>query len=152
MRIHSLERQQWIELPLEQVVDFFCRAENLALITPRWMHFDLKTPPPIEMRSGTRIDYRISLFGVPMRWRTKITQWRDGSSFIDVQERGPYALWEHFHEFKPMAGGVLMTDRVRYQLPFGWVGLVAHGVAVRRALDAIFDFRFERIRAIHARG
>ncbi len=148
MRTHILERQQWIGRPLEEVFDFFSQAENLTLITPPWMYFDLKTPIPIEMRSGTRIDYRISLLGVPMRWRTLIGQWKPGSGFSDFQESGPYAWWEHRHEFHPMGGGVLMTDRVSYRLPFGWIGRVAHWLVVRRALDAIFDFRFERIQEI----
>ena len=148
MRTHTLERQQWIGRPLEEVFDFFSRAENLALITPPWMDFDLKTPIPIEMRLGTRIDYRISLIGVPMRWRTLIDRWNPGSGFSDVQERGPYAWWEHRHEFHPMGGGVLITDRVSYRLPFGWIGLVAHWLVVRRALDGIFDFRFGRIQEI----
>jgi ligand-binding SRPBCC domain-containing protein len=148
VRTHTLERQQWIGRPLEEVFDFFSRAENLALITPPWMYFDLKTPVPIEMSSGTRIEYRISLLGVPMRWRTLIGHWSPGSGFSDFQERGPYAWWEHHHKFHPMGGGVLMTDRVSYRLPFGWIGLVAHWLVVRRALDAIFDFRFERIEEI----
>ena len=148
MRTHILERQQWIGRPLEEVFDFFSRAENLTLVTPPWMHFDLKTPIPIEMRSGTQIDYRISFLGVPMHWRTMIDQWNPGSGFLDVQESGPYAWWEHHHEFHPMGGGVLMTERVSYRLPFGWIGLVAHWLVVRRALDTIFDFRFERIQEI----
>jgi hypothetical protein len=33
-------------------------------------------------------------------------------------------------------------------LPFGPLGLVAHALAVRAALAAIFDYRFDRIREI----
>jgi hypothetical protein len=31
------------------------------------------------MRAGTRIDYALSLYGVPVRWRTLITRWEPGA-------------------------------------------------------------------------
>ena len=49
--------------------------------------------PPIEMRAGAQIDYSLSLLGVPLRWRTKITDYEPPVGFVDEQERGPYVLW-----------------------------------------------------------
>ncbi len=149
MTVHRLERQQWIERPIAPVFEFFSRAENLGRITPPWMHFRLHTPTPIEMRTGTRIDYTIRLAGLPLAWRTRIAAWEPGVRFVDLQERGPYRLWEHTHEFTARAGGVLMTDRVRYALPLGRLGDAVHAVAIRTLLNAIFDYRFDRIRALH---
>ena len=63
----------------------------------------------------------------------------------DIQESGPYALWEHDHLFEEQNGGVLMRDRVEYALPLGWLGRVVHFLAVRPLLSAIFDYRFRRI-------
>ena len=67
-------------------------------------------------------------------------------SFVDRQERGPYRLWEHTHRFEPTGNAVRMTDQVRYALPLGLLGRVAHVVAVRSALRRIFDYRFARVR------
>ncbi|MGH2900862.1 MAG: SRPBCC family protein, partial [Solirubrobacteraceae bacterium] len=67
-----------------------------------------------------------------------------------VQERGPYALWEHTHEFEALGGGVLMRDVVRYALPFGPLGAAAHALLVRALLARIFDFRFACVRALFA--
>jgi hypothetical protein len=41
-----------------------------------------------------------------------------------------------------------MRDVVRYALPLGVLGRVAHAVAVHSALAAIFDYRFARIREL----
>lgn len=142
MRLHRLERQQWLAQPLSRVFDFFSRAENLGRITPPWMGFELRTPTPIDMHAGARIDYRIRLAGVPISWRTRIDAWEPGVRFVDSQERGPYRHWEHLHEFVEHAGGVLMTDRVDYALPFGWIGEAAHVLFVRATLSAIFDYRY----------
>jgi ligand-binding SRPBCC domain-containing protein len=152
VKTYLLEREQWIPRPLPIVFDFFARAENLGRITPPWMHFRIRTPLPIEMGMGARIDYTIRLAGLPMRWRTRITQWDPGRRFADAQERGPYALWEHTHEFAARDGGVLVADRVRYALPLGPLGRAAHALAVRATLAAIFDHRFRRIRALLIEG
>lgn len=145
MREYVLEREQWIPATIGRVFEFFSDAANLETITPPWLGFAILTPLPISMAEGIRLDYRIGLAGVPMRWRTRITSWLPPDGFVDVQERGPYKLWEHAHHFRPLNGGVLMRDRVRYALPLGPLGRLAHALAVRAALAAIFDFRFQRI-------
>jgi ligand-binding SRPBCC domain-containing protein len=146
MRVHRLEREQLIPAPIERVVEFFADAANLDAITPPWLRFRIETPLPIAMGDDVRIDYELRLVGIPMRWRTRIVEWRPPYGFVDRQEHGPYALWEHTHRFLPCSAGVLMGDVVRYALPFGPIGHAAHRLAVRAALAAIFDFRFDRIR------
>ena len=152
MTVFELAREQWIPAPIEAVFAFFSDAWNLEAITPRWVHFRIHTPRPLELRAGARIEYELRLAGVPFAWRTRFTSWDPPHGFVDVQERGPYALWEHTHRFAPCGDGVLMEDHVRYALPFGPLGALAHAVAVRPALAAIFDFRFAAIRARFGRA
>lgn len=138
---YRLERSQLIARSLPEVFAFFSAAENLEAITPAFLRFRIVTPLPIDMRAGTRIDYSLSLWGLPMRWRTKITSWQPDVCFIDEQESGPYALWRHLHEFETHAGGTRMRDRVDYELPMGPLGSIAHALLVRRSLHAIFEYR-----------
>ena len=86
--------------PVEEVFAFFSDARNLEAITPPFLRFRILTPMPIEMRAGTRIEYALSLYRVPIRWRTRITRWEPGVCFIDEQEAGAYAYWRHLHEFE----------------------------------------------------
>jgi len=146
VKVQLLEREQWIPAPLARVSAFFADAANLEALTPPWLRFRILTPLPIEMRADARIEYRLRLAGVPLRWRTRIAKWDPPFSFVDVQERGPYALWEHTHRFSPVDGGVLMADSVRYALPLGPLGALAHAAVIRAALAAIFDHRFAKIR------
>jgi ligand-binding SRPBCC domain-containing protein len=148
VKTHRLEREQWIPHPLPRVFDFFSRAENLGELTPAWLHFRIRTPLPIDMVEGARIEYTIRLAGLPLRWRTRIASWQPPTGFVDEQESGPYALWRHTHRLEPLGDGVLMTDHVLYALPFGPLGRIAHALAVRAALAAIFDYRFQRIREL----
>ncbi len=138
---HCLERSQLISRPIDEVFAFFADAANLEAMTPAFLRFRIETPLPIEMRVGARIDYSLSLWGVPLHWRTKITELEPQVRFVDEQEKGPYALWRHRHEFQAVGGATRMRDSVEYRLPFGPLGTLAHTLAVRRALEAIFDHR-----------
>jgi len=150
---HRLERSQIIDRPRPEVFGFFADAANLEAITPDFLRFRMLTRPPIEMRVGTRIDYEISLLGVPMRWRTRISDWQPGASFVDEQESGPYAFWRHRHEFHALGNVTLMRDLVEYREPYGVFGALAHVLFVSRTLQRIFDYRSmatQRAFATHA--
>ncbi|MNI12965.1 hypothetical protein D3C81_1326940 [compost metagenome] len=64
-------------------------------------------------------------------------------SFTDFQLKGPYAYWNHFHEFIPNEKGVLVKDRIDYELPLGILGTIVHGVFVKKKLEQIFDYRYQ---------
>jgi ligand-binding SRPBCC domain-containing protein len=148
--IHLLERVQTIPRPLGDVFRFFADAFNLEAITPPFLRFRVVTAPPIVMAAGTLIDYRLRLFGVPFRWRTRIERFEPEAGFVDVQLRGPYRLWHHTHAFEALGATTRMRDRVRYALPLGPLGRLAHAAVVRRTLDTIFDYRRDRISELFA--
>jgi hypothetical protein len=144
-KLHRLEREQLLERPVDDVFAFYSDAANLEALTPRFLRFRILTPMPIAMRAGTRIEYSLSLHGMPIRWRTLITRWDPGVAFVDEQESGPYAYWRHEHTFEPRGRQTLMRDAVEYREPFGALGQLAHVLFVRRALDRIFDFRRDAV-------
>ncbi len=146
MTVHVLQREQSLPATPADVFPFFGEANNLEAITPPWLGFAVTTPGPIEMRPGTLIEYRLRLHAVPIRWRTTIAAWDPPRRFVDVQIQGPYGLWHHTHDFEDDGrGGTIMRDTVRYALPLGVLGEVAHRLLVRRDLAAIFDFRRDAI-------
>jgi NADH dehydrogenase len=101
------------------------------------------------MRAGLRLDYRVRpLLGIPLRWQTLIDAFDPPRSFHDVQPRGPYRSWDHRHTFEAVEGGTLIRDEVDYSLPLGPLGEIAHRVAVRSQLEAIFRFRARTIEAV----
>src|SRR4051794_17977923 len=147
MRVFTLRRQQILPAAPEDVFPFFADARNLEAITPPLLKFEVVTPGDIPMRVGTLIQYRLKLRGLGIDWLTSIQDWSPPHRFVDVQVRGPYALWHHTHTFEPLDGGAAtrMTDTVRYAIGFGPLGELAHRALVRRDVEAIFDFRAERV-------
>ncbi len=144
-RGYRLIQEQRIPQSRERVWEFFADAVNLERLTPDFLGFQILTPLPIEMHPGTLIEYRIALYGLPMKWQTEISRFDPPSSFVDVQLKGPYALWHHSHEFADCPGGTLMTDVVDYRPPLGPLGSLANVLFVQRTLDRIFRYRREQV-------
>lgn len=144
---YTLTLTTFIPRDLPTVFAFFKDPRNLEAITPPFLGFRVDSFTDAVGREGTRIRYRLSLHGIPMRWESRITEYVEGSHFADEQLRGPYASWYHRHLFRAVDGGVEMTDVVTYALPFGPLGRLVHGLVVRRQLHTIFSYRTEAIMA-----
>lgn len=92
------------------------------------------------------ISYKVSpVAGVKTTWVTEITQVREKKYFVDEQRIGPYAMWHHEHIIEPIENGVLMTDIVSYQPPFGFLGSIANKLLIKKKLKEIFDYRTKAV-------
>ena len=138
--MYVLERTQVVPVPIEQAFAFFSDAHNLELITPPWLRFRI-VEAPSDVGRGSLLRYRLSLFGIPIRWRTEIVEWSPPRGFVDVQRRGPFLAWEHSHRLTSVEGGTEIYDHVRYRLYFGPLGAFVRRVLVRRWVEGIFDYR-----------
>ncbi|QDT53089.1 hypothetical protein Pan44_11040 [Caulifigura coniformis] len=137
-----LETDLWVPQQRETVFSLFADAFQLEAITPPWLNFEVITPRPIAIAAGTRIDYRLRLHGIPIRWQSEITVWEPPFRFVDEQRRGPYRWWRHEHVFEELDGGTVCHDRVEYGVPGGWL---ANRLFVERDVKRIFEYRREVI-------
>lgn len=142
MRLHTLEQEQFLPIPIAEAWEFFSSPANLNEITPPDLGFQITSAPEPKMYDGQIITYRVRVAPfVWLPWVTEIKCVDEGRSFIDEQRFGPYKFWHHRHEFEAVPGGVLMRDKVHYGLSFGPLGGMAHALFVRRKLEWIFGFR-----------
>lgn len=136
-----LRSELWVPADPATVWPFFGDPANLELLTPPLLRFEILTPQPIRMAADTRIDYRLRVHGIPLRWRTRIAVWQPPVCFVDEQERGPYRLWRHTHTFAPAAGGTLLADHVEFTVRGGLLAPLLSRLFVERDLLRIFRFR-----------
>lgn len=151
MKETVLEYKTVINRPLTEVFDFFSKAENLNELTPENLKFKILTPTPIPMKDGQIIRYRITLFGIPFFWKTRITEWVPGKKFADEQLSGPYTKWYHEHFFEEIDGRTYMTDKITY-LSKGWIlAPFLHKLFVDKNVKEIFEYRDEKLKQIFSK-
>lgn len=140
--------EQFLPHPPEKVFPYFQNAHNLERLTPPTLSFNIQKVSTEEIQQGTLIDYKLKIHGLPVSWKTEIDEWTPPYKFVDNQLKGPYSLWHHTHEFRPFCGGTLMVDRVRYKLPFGYVGWICAQHFVKKDVQSIFAYRRKFISAL----
>lgn len=148
MKLYNLQRKQIIPRRRKEVFAFFSKPENLSLLTPPSLEFNILTPVPVQMNEGALVDYTIKVAGLPVRWTTLITLFDAPTIFVDVQLKGPYSFWHHTHEFADVDRGTEMTDSVRYGMPAGCLGSIVHTLFVKPQLRRIFEYREKRLKEI----
>ena len=146
MKIFRLEKSINLPITIEECWEFFSNPNNLKVITPKYMGFDILDLEDTKMYAGQIIKYNVSpLFGLNMKWVTEITHVRDTEYFVDEQRFGPYALWPHKHFIKEIKDGVEIEDIIDYKIPLGILGQLVHPILVKPKLEEIFRFREKKL-------
>jgi ligand-binding SRPBCC domain-containing protein len=147
-KVYQLKQVLLIPAPLQSVWDFFSKATNLITITPPELNLKVTSEMMAgETYAGQVITYYVKpLLGIPIYWMTEITHVERLHFFVDEQRRGPFQLWHHQHHFREVANSVEMTDLVHYQVPFFFLGSIAHSLFVRKKVEAIFEYRNKKVR------
>jgi len=135
--------RQFVPHALEKVFPFFAEAKNLEKITPDLLHFKIAKMSTSEIQQGTLIDYNLKIHGFPAKWKTLIDEWQPPFKFVDTQLKGPYKLWHHTHSFAQMGHGTLLTDKVKFKLPMGFLGHAVAQTFVQKDVESIFKYRRE---------
>jgi ligand-binding SRPBCC domain-containing protein len=144
MADHVLESRLWLARPRAQVFAFLADPDNLARVSPPGLHVRLLTPG-LKLGAGAVFDLRLDWLGVPLRWRGYIREFDPPYRFVDVQVRGPWARWEHRHQFLEEGEGTWMEDRITYRPPLGPLGALLHALLLRGQLARAWAFRQARL-------
>lgn len=150
MAMHFIRSVQKIPASIEKVWDFYADPGNLQAITPDNMDFRIISGEyDRKLYTGQEFEYKVTPFmGIPLYWKTEITRVEAPYCFVDFQRKGPYAHWQHEHNFKSIEGGVEMTDSIQYKNPLWILGEFANTLFVKRRLQQIFEYRFKKVETI----
>ncbi|WP_462281321.1 SRPBCC family protein [Salinivirga cyanobacteriivorans] len=140
--IYTLETTQMLNTNIDKAWKLLSDPKNLEKITPSEMNFTITSEGIEPMYAGQIISYKVTPFaGLRSNWITEITHVREKEYFVDEQRFGPYKMWHHEHRIAPHENGILMTDKISYKLPFGFLGKIAHPLIVKKQLTKIFQYR-----------
>jgi len=149
MKVNKLTYSQKLPIKLNDAWDFFSSPDNLKIITPQDMDFNIIDWDEKKAYPGQIIQYTVNPgFGIKMKWVTEITQVKENSYFIDEQRFGPYSFWHHKHFIKKIDNGILMDDIIHYKIPFGFIGRILNTIYVQNKLNKIFKYREKKLNEI----
>lgn len=146
--LHTFRTTQFIRTDPSTLWAFMSAPKNLSVITPTYMNFKILSNPDdlVHMYPGQIIEYYITpLLHIKMHWVTEITHVKENEFFVDEQRFGPYTFWHHKHFLKEVDGGVEMTDVLHYKLPFGFIGNIVNSFFVKKKIESIFEFRYNKL-------
>ncbi len=112
----TLQRQMDLPVPVGEVFEFHMDVRNLPRVSPPFIPTKLVSIP-MRPILGSHIDLRARLGPIWFDWRFEVSELRQNERFTVRQTRGPFAFWEHIHEFESAGDGTRLTDTIRYELP-----------------------------------
>ena len=146
MIMFKFEQIQVFNKKVNEVFPFFENPENLEIITPNELRFNIISPKPLVMKEGAEFRYTIKLGLLKFPWRTLITKYEPNKIFIDEQKFGPYKKWKHTHLFEDIDGKTKMTDIIEYDLFLYPLKNLINNLYISKNIKKIFDFRKNYLR------
>ena len=139
----NYQREIRIAASPERVFAFHESPGALERLTPPWERVVVESGGD-SLRVGSRVVIKMRLGPFVRRWVAEHTAYDPPRLFADRQVSGPFARWEHRHEFvDDGAGGTILRDSVEFEPPCGMLGRIFLRGFVLYKLDRMFAYRHE---------
>jgi uncharacterized protein (TIGR01777 family) len=145
MQRHTFTKRSRIAASASEVFAWHKRPGAFDRYNPPW------EPAQVVERTGGIENGSRAVLLVPVglwrqRWVAEHCDYEENRQFRDIQQEGPFALWDHTHRIEPDGpDACFVEDTVEYALPLGPIGGVMAG-AVGKRLALTFNYRHEVLR------
>ena len=131
----------------ERVFAFHEQPEVLVLLLPPWESARVIQSAKIsEVGARAIVETRI-LGPITVQWIAEHTLYEPPRMFADVQVKGPFRSWRHYHLIEPHKdGGATLRDEVDYEPPLGFLGRALAPLLIENRLRKFFDYRHQATR------
>lgn len=132
-----------LELPVsaESAFAWHERPGAFERLVPPWERVSLVSHTG-GIKDGARVEIKAKVGPLAMRWVAEHCDYEFNRQFRDTATRGPFAYWDHAHQFDPQGSTAsTLQDRVEYALPGGLLGNIVGGRFVAAKLDRMFAYR-----------
>lgn len=117
------------------------RPGAFVRLTPPWERVVVASHTG-GIRVGAVVVLKTKVGPLWLPWIARHTEYQPGRLFRDVQDKGPFAFWDHRHEFQPVSASECeLHDNITYRLPGGPLGRVLGGASIRAKLERMFAYR-----------
>jgi uncharacterized protein (TIGR01777 family) len=116
------------------------REGALFRLTPPWEKIELlEKDEGIDVGAKCNINVATGFFSIP--WQAEHIEYYKDKHFKDRQNKGPFSMWEHSHDFEESNGTTTITDSVDYKLPLHFISKYVAGSFIRTKLKRMFRYR-----------
>ncbi|MCE9605855.1 MAG: TIGR01777 family oxidoreductase [Planctomycetia bacterium] len=141
MKTRQFTHSSQVAASAEETFAWHARPGAFQRLTPPWERVEAIDQKG-TIRDGDRLTIRLKIGPVWQQWIAEHVDYIEGRQFCDRQVAGPFAEWEHLHQFTPEGSGhCRLVDRIEYALPMGAVSNLVAGRAVERKLRRNFKYR-----------
>lgn len=129
-----------LPVPAAEAFAYHERPGALSRLVPPWESVELEYSDG-SLAVGSKVVMKTKIFGVPFRWVARHTEYEPPRLFADTQVTGPFAAWDHRHEFLGDGPTSTLRDSITYEVPLGPIGRLLGGGKARRTIEAMFAYR-----------
>ncbi|RAP77986.1 SRPBCC family protein [Paenibacillus montanisoli] len=149
----TVETEIWIEAPIEACFDL---ARNIDVHTRTvWRHTKEKAVAGTTnglIEGGETVTFEATHFLIRQRLTSRISEFRAPFYFVDEMQRGAFKSLRHEHHFEAVQGKTLMSDKLTFSAPLGWLGLIVERAVLKRYMKRFLEHRNEQLRLLAEEG
>ncbi len=111
------ERRSSMPVSADELYAWHARPGAFERLAPPWQRLRVvERSGTIE--NGDRLVMEAPVWPTHVRWVAVHREHVRGRQFVDVQEKGPFALWRHRHAFEPEGRSVRARSTTRSSTSF----------------------------------
>ena len=134
-----------IERSAEAVFAFLIRPENLAKISPPESQLTFVEAPE-QITLGTRLAFELGGFGPLQKVVHEISVFEPPNRFVERLVSGPLPVFVHEHVVEAQGEGSVVIDRIDFEPPGGFIGLLVNEAKILESLKAAFAHRHRSLK------
>jgi ligand-binding SRPBCC domain-containing protein len=147
----QLTFRQHLAVPRDELFAFHRRPANLRLLLAGWPGFELTAhEDEIALAMRLSVSQRVAFMRHDMVLEHVVFE--PPFRFAERQIEGPFAHFEHLHEFVEADGGTIVVDRIEFALPWIRGGALADRLVVAPSFRRFFAFRRKAYARLIAEG
>ncbi|WP_411268070.1 SRPBCC family protein [Paenibacillus sp. PL91] len=142
-----------IKAPIERCFDL---ARDIDVHTRTvWKHTRERAVAGVTtgcIGAGELVTFEATHFGIRQRLTSKITDFNAPYLFVDETQKGAFKSLMHVHAFEKLEEGTLMTDILRFEAPFGWLGWITERMVLKAYMTKFLEHRNEQLKQLAEQG
>jgi ligand-binding SRPBCC domain-containing protein len=137
-----------INTTAEAAFEFLMRPANLVIITPSAAPMEIIQAPE-RFSVGVKYEFTLGGFGPVQRMTHEITEVVSPTRYVEKAIKSPLPHWIHQHIIEPKGNGeVVVTDRIEFEPPGGFIGFLITEDKILESLDKGFTHRHRELKRL----